>query len=147
MLYGHIERPDEIVDHLLQLRDLQDETRGFLAFIPLAFHPRNTALQGIASGPTAYDDLRIIAVSRLLLDNIPHVKVFWIMVGLKLAQIALGFGADDVDGTVVEERITHAAGAQTPEALTVGELRRMIESAGRTPVERDTLYRSVKEIA
>jgi aminodeoxyfutalosine synthase len=147
MLYGHIERPDEIVDHLLRLRGLQDETRGFLAFIPLAFHPRNTALQGVASGPTAYDDLRIIAVSRLLLDNVAHIKVFWIMVGLKLAQVALGFGANDVDGTVVEERITHAAGAETPEALTVEELRRMIESAGRTPVQRDTLYQPVEEIA
>jgi aminodeoxyfutalosine synthase len=147
MLYGHIERPDEVVDHLLRLRDLQDETRGFLAFIPLAFHPRNTALQGVASGPTAYDDLRIIAVSRLLLDNVAHIKVFWIMVGLTLAQVALGFGANDVDGTVVEERITHAAGAETPESLTVGELRRMIESAGRTPVQRDTLYQPVEEIA
>jgi aminodeoxyfutalosine synthase len=147
MLYGHIERPDEAVDHLLRLRELQDETGGFLAFIPLAFHPGNTALQGIAAGPSAYDDLRIIAVSRLLLDNIPHIKVFWIMVGPRLAQVALSFGADDVDGTVVEERITHAAGAETPESLTIGELWHLVEGAGRAPVQRDTLYRCVEGMA
>ena len=139
LLYGHIEEPEEVVDHLLQLRELQDETHGFLAFIPLAFHPANTELEGLA-GPSAWDELRMIAVSRLLLDNIPHLKVFWIMVGLKVAQLALGFGADDVDGTVAEERITHAAGAQTPESLTVEEIHRLIAEAGRVPVERDTLY-------
>ncbi len=139
LLYGHIEQPEEVVDHLLRLRDLQDETHGFLAFIPLAFHPANTELEGLA-GPSAWDELRMLAVSRLLLDNIPHLKVFWIMVGLKVAQLALGFGADDVDGTVAEERITHAAGAQTPESLTVEEIHRLITDAGRVPVERDTLY-------
>jgi aminodeoxyfutalosine synthase len=139
MLYGHIEQPEEVVDHLLRLRELQDETHGFLAFIPLAFHPTNTKLEGL-TGPSAWDELRMIAVSRLLLDNIPHLKVFWIMVGLKVAQLALGFGADDVDGTVAEERITHAAGAQTPESLTVEEIHRLITDAGRVPVERDTLY-------
>jgi len=139
LLYGHIEQPEEVVDHLLRLRELQDETHGFLAFIPLAFHPANTELEGMA-GPSAWDELRMIAVSRLLLDNVPHLKVFWIMVGLKVAQLALGFGADDVDGTVAEERITHAAGAQTPESLTVEEIHRLITDAGRVPVERDTLY-------
>lgn len=143
MLYGHLEQPEEVVDHLLLLRELQDETGGFLAFIPLAFHPAHTALEGQLRGPTAWDDLRIIAVSRLLLDNIPHIKVFWIMVGLKVAQVALSFGADDVDGTVVEERITHAAGAETPETLTVEQIKQLIRGAGREPVARDTLYRSV----
>jgi aminodeoxyfutalosine synthase len=147
LLYGHLERPAEVVDHLLRLRELQDETGGFLAFIPLAFHPANTGLDGQVTGRTVWDDLRIIAAGRLLLDNIPHIKVFWIMVGLKVAQIALGFGADDVDGTVVEERITHAAGAETPEALTVAELCGMIEAAGRRPVERDTLYNLREEAA
>jgi aminodeoxyfutalosine synthase len=142
MLYGHIERPSEAVDHLIRLRELQDETGGFLAFVPLAFHPAHTALEGRA-GPSAYDHLRMAAVSRLLLDNVPHIKVFWIMVGLKVAQIALSFGADDVDGTVVEERITHAAGAETPEALTMEQIRGLIRGAGREPIARDTLYREV----
>src|SRR5574340_63873 len=136
LLYGHIEQPEEIVDHLLRLRQLQDETRGFLAFIPLAFHPANTELATGTAGRTAYDDLRMIAVSRLLLDNLPHIKVFWIMVGLKVAQIARAFGANDEDGTVVEERITHAAGAETPESLRIEELRAMIAGAGREAVER-----------
>lgn len=139
LLYGHIEQPEEIVDHLLRLRELQDETRGFLAFIPLAFHPANTQLDAL-TGPSAWEELRMIAVSRLLLDNFPHIKVFWIMVGLKVAQLALGFGADDVDGTVAEERITHAAGAHTPESLSIAEIHRLITDAGRIPLERDTLY-------
>ncbi len=140
MLFGHIERREEIVDHLIRLRSLQDETGGFLAFIPLAFHPENTDLEGTLPGPSAVDKLRMLAVSRLMLDNIPHIKVFWIMVGLKLAQIALGFGADDVDGTVAEERITHAAGAETPQALAVEEIVDLIRGAGRVAMERDTLY-------
>ncbi len=144
MLYGHIETPAEVVDHLLRLRELQDETGGFLAFIPLAFHPENTSLEGELPGPTAWDNLRMIAVSRLLLDNIPHIKVFWIMVGLKVAEVALSFGADDVDGTVVEEKITHSAGARTPEGLTIPQIEELIARAGRTPVERDTLYRVVR---
>lgn len=145
LLYGHIERAEEVVDHLLRLRALQDETRGFLAFIPLAFHSGHTELKGEIAGPTAWESLRLFAVSRLLLDNIPHLKVFWIMLGLKLAQVALSFGADDVDGTVVEERITHAAGAETPEALTVEELKQLIQGAGRQPIARDTVYRPVRE--
>lgn len=144
MLYGHIETAEEVIEHLVRLRELQDETGGFLAFIPLAFHPRHTPLEGeIPAGTTAFQDLRAIAIARLMLDNFPHVKVFWIMVGLKLAQVALSFGADDVDGTVTEERITHAAGAETPAALSEDELVRVIEEAGLEPVRRDTLYRPV----
>lgn len=142
MLYGHIEGPEHRVDHVLRLRALQDETGGFQTFIPLAFHPANTALAHLPA-PTSRLDLRVMAVSRLLLDNIPHVKAYWIMLGPKTAQIALSFGADDLDGTVVEERIVHMAGATSPEELSAVELRRLITEAGRTPVERDTLYNRV----
>ncbi len=144
MLYGHLETVAERVDHLLQLRAAQDETGGFLAFIPLAFHPANTGLSDL-SGPSAIDDLKTLAVSRLLLDNLPHIKAFWVMLGPKLAQISLCFGVDDVDGTVMEERITHMAGAQTPQGLTRTQLRALIREAGCDPVERDTLYRVVGE--
>jgi aminodeoxyfutalosine synthase len=143
MLYGHIETAEERIDHLLRLRELQDETGGFLTFIPLAFHPKGTDLNGIRK-PSGIDDLKMIAISRLMLDNFPHIKVFWIMLGLKLAQVALHFGADDFDGTVVEEKITHAAGADTPEGLSVGEILRLITETGTVPVERDTLYNEVK---
>jgi aminodeoxyfutalosine synthase len=139
MLYGHIETLEERVDHLVRLRAAQDETQGFLAFIPLAFHPQNTGLSELA-GPSAIDDLKTLAVSRLMLDNIPHIKAFWIMLGAKLSQISLCFGVDDVDGTVMEERITHMAGAQTPQGLTRKQLRALIREAGCEPVERDTLY-------
>lgn len=142
MLYGHIESPEHRVDHVLRLRALQDETGGFQAFIPLAFHPENTALSHLP-GPTGLLDLRVTAVSRLLLDNVPHVKAYWIMLGPKTAQVALSFGADDLDGTVVEERIVHMAGATSPEELSVAELKRLIVEAGRVPQERDTLYRPV----
>lgn len=141
MLYGHIETAEERVDHLLALRALQDETGGFLAFIPLAYHPRNTELGGC--GTSGYQDLKALALSRIALDNFGHIKAFWIMLGLKVAQIAQAFGADDLDGTVVEERITHAAGATTPEALTREEIVRLIGEAGREPVERDTLYNTL----
>jgi aminodeoxyfutalosine synthase len=142
MLYGHIEQPRHRIDHLCRLRELQDETGGFQTFIPLAFHPDNTRLSHItkASGLT---DLRIMAISRLMLDNFPHVKAYWIMLGIKTAQVALGFGADDIDGTVVHEKIYHDAGSDSPQELTVAELRRLIEEAGRIPVERDTLYHEV----
>jgi aminodeoxyfutalosine synthase len=146
MLYGHIETPEEKVEHLIRLRELQDGTGGFLAFIPLAYHSEGTDL-GAASGrknSSGMEDLKTIAISRLMLDNFPHIKTFWIMVGLKLAQVALHFGADDFDGTVVEEKITHSAGAQTPEGLSVGEIVRLIRETGTVPVERDTLYREVK---
>jgi aminodeoxyfutalosine synthase len=142
MLYGHVETEEERVDHLVKLRELQDETHGFVAFIPLAFHPDNTALSHIPK-PTGYADLRNIAVSRLLLDNFEHIKAYWIMLSPSIAQIALRFGANDLDGTVVEEKIYHDAGAKTSEFTPRAELERLIRAAGRVPVERDTLYRPV----
>ena len=142
MLYGHVETEEERVDHLLKLRGLQDETHGFVAFIPLAFHPENTALSHIPK-PTGYSDLRNIAVARLLLDNFDHIKAYWIMLSPSIAQIALRFGANDLDGTVIEEKIYHDAGARTSEFTPRAELERLIRAAGRTPVERDTLYRPV----
>jgi aminodeoxyfutalosine synthase len=142
MLYGHVETEEERVDHLLKLRELQDETRGFVTFIPLAFHPDNTGLSHIPK-PTGYADLRNIAVARLLLDNFDHIKAYWIMLTPSIAQIALRFGANDLDGTVVEEKIYHDAGAKTSEFTSRGELERLIRAAGREPVERDTLYRAV----
>jgi aminodeoxyfutalosine synthase len=146
MLYGHIETDEERIDHMLKLRELQDKTGGFMSFIPLAFHPANTDLSE-KPPTTGFTDLKTLAIGRLMLDNFDHVKAFWIMLGLKLAQVSLWFGVDDIDGTVVEERITHAAGAETPQALTVDELKRLIVEAGRIPVERDTLYRVVKREA
>jgi aminodeoxyfutalosine synthase len=142
MLYGHIENEEDRVDHLLKLRALQDETQGFVTFIPLAFHPDNTVLQHIPK-TTGFLDIKSIAVSRLILDNIPHIKAYWIMMTPKIAQIALRFGADDIDGTVVEEKIYHDAGATTSQSLRRGELLSLIRKAGREPVERDTLYRPV----
>jgi aminodeoxyfutalosine synthase len=142
MLYGHIETEEERVGHLILLRELQDETHGFVAFIPLAFHPENTALAHLPK-PTAFADIKAIAVSRLLLDNFDHIKAYWIMMTPKVAQIALRFGADDLDGTVVEEKIYHDAGATTEQFTSRADLERLIREAGRTPVERDTLYRPV----
>jgi len=142
MLYGHIETEEERVEHLLALRGLQDETHGFVAFIPLAFHPENTGLSHLPK-PTGFDDLKAIAVSRLLLDNFDHIKAYWIMLSPSIAQIALRFGADDLDGTVVEEKIYHDAGATTSQFTPRAELERLIREAGRVPVERDTLYRPV----
>jgi aminodeoxyfutalosine synthase len=145
MLYGHVETYEERVDHWLRLRELQDETGGFLAFIPLAFHPENTVFERRGWTHTAAsDDLKMIAVSRLLLDNVDHVKAYWIMFGLPMAQIALHFGADDVQGTVVREEIFHAAGARTETEQKVDELVRTITAAGRVPVQRDTLYRELR---
>jgi aminodeoxyfutalosine synthase len=143
MLYGHIETPEEVADHLLRLRDLQDETGGFNAFIPLSFQPANTQLADLP-GPSGYDDLLMLAVGRLVLDNFPHVKAFWINVGLKLAQVSLAFGVDDLDGTVVEEKISHAAGVDTAQEVERSELIRVIRAAGRVPVERDTLYNVIR---
>ncbi|HTN04287.1 aminofutalosine synthase MqnE [Planctellipticum variicoloris] len=142
MLYGHIENARHRMDHLCKLRELQDETGGFQTFIPLAFHPENTKLDNIPK-PTGNMDLRTLAVSRIMLDNFDHIKAYWIMLGEKIAQVALSFGADDLDGTVVHELIYHDAGAKTPEGLTVEQIHRLIREAGRTPVERDTLYRRV----
>jgi aminodeoxyfutalosine synthase len=142
MLYGHIETAEERVDHMLRTRALQDETGGLQAFIPLAFHPDNNQMRKLPP-PSAADTLRVHAVSRLVLDNIPHVKAFWIATGVEVAQLALWFGVDDLDGTVQEEKIYHMAGARTPEAMTTSAIRCLIRAAGREPVERDTLYNIV----
>jgi aminodeoxyfutalosine synthase len=139
MLYGHLENLEERVDHLIRLREAQDETGGFVTFIPLAFHPQNTRLPDLPE-TTGFDDLKNLAVARLMLDNFPHIKAFWIMIGPKMAQLSLAFGADDIDGTVIEEKITHMAGAQTPMGLTRAQLLHLIQEAGCEPVERDTLY-------
>jgi aminodeoxyfutalosine synthase len=145
MLYGHVETYEERVDHLLRLRELQDETGGFLAFIPLAFHPENTVFERRGWRHTAgSDDLKVMAVSRLLLDNIPNVKAYWIMMGMPLAAVALHFGANDVQGTVVREEIFHAAGAQTETEQKIEELVRFVKEAGRIPVQRDTLYQELR---
>ena len=142
MLYGHVETYEERVSHLMALRELQDRTSGFCAFIPLAFHSAHTGLSHLPP-TTAFDDLKTIAISRLMLDNFPHIKAYWVMIGEKLAQIALSFGADDLDGTIIEERISHTAGATSPKGLTRDQLRYMITSAGYSPVERDAFYRAV----
>jgi aminodeoxyfutalosine synthase len=139
LLHGHIETPDERADHLDRLRRLQDETGGFQTYIPLSFHPENSELADLP-GPSALDELRELAVGRLMLDNIPHVKAYWILLDVPIAQLALSFGADDVDGTVVEEHIYHDAGATTPQEVQRAELIQWIRDAGRIPVERDTLY-------
>jgi aminodeoxyfutalosine synthase len=145
MLYGHIETPEERVDHLIQLRETQDKTHGFVTFIPLQFHPANTGLSDIPPA-TGFDDLKTIAVSRLMLDNFDHIKAYWIMLTPRVAQIALRFGANDLDGTVVEENIYHDAGATTPEFMSRNELERLIRAAGREPVERDTAYNRVDRV-
>jgi aminodeoxyfutalosine synthase len=139
MLYGHIETYDERIEHMCRLRALQDETGGFMCFIPLAFHPENTELEHLP-GPTGFDDLMTIAVSRLMLDNFDHVKAYWIMITPRVAQTALTMGADCIDGTVVEEKIVHMAGAQTPVGLTMDRLLELIRAVGREPVQRDSLY-------
>jgi aminodeoxyfutalosine synthase len=145
MLYGHIETMAERVDHMLRARALQDETGGFQAFIPLAFHPDNNQMRKLPA-PSGTDTLRVHAVSRLMLDNIPHIKAFWIATGLELAQAALWFGVDDLDGTVQEEKIYHMAGSATPEGMTTAGLGRLVRAAGRQPLERDTLYNIVDNV-
>ena len=142
MLYGTVETLEERIDHMMRLRDLQDQTGGFQTFIPLAYHPENNRL-GKLPPPTGVDDLRNYAVGRLMLHNFPHVKAYWIMVGIKTAQIALAFGVDDLDGTVQEEKIYHMAGAETPQAIARTDLVRLIREAGRQAVERDTLYKEL----
>ena len=144
MLYGHIETYAERVDHMMQCRDLQDETGGFQAFIPLAFHPDNNQMRKLPA-PGGADTLRTHAVARLMCDNIPHVKAFWIATGVDIAQAALWFGVDDLDGTVQEEKIYHMAGSSTPEGMTTAELTRLVRAAGREPLERDTFYRVVND--
>jgi aminodeoxyfutalosine synthase len=146
MLFGHIETIEERLDHLLAIRAIQDETNGFLQFIPLVFHPDNTPLARLGK-TSGLDALRTIAVSRLMLDNVPHVKAYWIMLGLKIAQIALHYGADDIDGTVEEEHITHDAGGATPQGLTTTQLAALIRETGREPVLRDTLYTELVAVA
>jgi aminodeoxyfutalosine synthase len=145
MLYGHVETYEERIDHLLRLRKQQDRTGGFLAFIPLAFHPENTVFERRGwRHTTGADDLKMIAVSRLMLDNVPNIKAYWIMMGMPLAQVALHFGANDVQGTVVREEIFHAAGARTETEQKVEELVRFVKEAGRIPVQRDTLYNELR---
>ncbi len=143
MLYGHLETAEDLSDHLVRLRSLQDETHGFVTFIPLAFHPENTALSHLPK-TSGFDDLKQIAISRLMLDNIPHIKAYWIMMTPSVAQIAQRFGANDIDGTVVEEKIYHDAGATTAQHLRRKDLLRLIREAGREPMERDTTYRPVE---
>ncbi|MEE4358571.1 MAG: cyclic dehypoxanthinyl futalosine synthase [Desulfococcaceae bacterium] len=146
MLYGHIESREERIRHLISLRELQDKTGGFSAFIPLAFHPQNTKLSHLPS-TTAYDDLKTVAIARLMLDNFDHIKAYWVMIGEKLAQTALFFGADDLDGTIVEEKITHMAGASSPKGLHREEMEHLITAAGFVPVERDSFYQPVRNAA
>ncbi len=144
MLYGHVETFEHRVDHLMKLRELQDETKGFQAFIPLAFHPDGNGMKNLPA-PTAMDDLRTVAVSRLVLDNFEHIKAYWVSMTPKIAQVALSFGADDIDGTIVHETIYKAAGSRSPDGLGYDDLVRLIREAGRKPVERDTLYNVVRE--
>ena len=143
MLYGHIESAEDRIDHLLKLRELQDRTGGFQAFIPLSFHSPNTEIKKSAY-TTGFDDLKTLAISRLMLDNFDHIKAYWVMLGEKIAQVSLSFGVDDLDGTVVEEKITKAAGGTTDGSMTRDDLVHLIKQAGRTPVERDTVYNIVK---
>jgi aminodeoxyfutalosine synthase len=139
MLYGHIETLEERIEHLCRLRELQDDTGGFMCFIPLAFHPENTELSHLP-GPTGFDDLMTTAISRMMLDNFDHIKAYWIMITPRIAQTALNMGADCIDGTVVEEKVVHMAGAKTPIGMTMEALKRLIVDAGRVPVQRDSLY-------
>ena len=143
MLYGHIETYEHRIDHFLKLRKLQDKTGGFQAFIPLSFHSQNTEIKKSAY-TTGFDDLKTLAVSRLMLDNFDHIKAYWVMLGEKIAQVSLSFGVDDLDGTVTEERITRAAGGTTDGSMTKNDIVHLIKQAGKTPVERDTIYNVVK---
>lgn len=142
MLYGHLENAFHRIDHLIRLRELQDETGGFQVFIPLAFHPENTKMDNLKK-PSALMDLRTLAIGRLMLDNVQHIKAYWIMLGIETAQTALAYGADDIDGTVRHEIIYHDAGATTPQCLTVDSIKQLIIEAGREPIERDTVYNRV----
>ena len=144
MLYGHVENHADRVRHMAMLRELQDETGGFQVFIPLAWQPENSPLKLEVKGTSGLDDLKTLAIGRLFLDNIPHVKAYWIMLGEKIAQVALAFGVDDLDGTVVEEKIGHDAGASSPQGLSLERLIRLVRLAGKQPVERDTLYRPLR---
>jgi aminodeoxyfutalosine synthase len=144
MLYGHVESVEDRVDHLIRLRELQDETGGFVTYIPLAFQPWEAPAMNCPE-TTGFEDLKAIALGRLMLDNFPHIKSYWIMIGPRLAQVGLSFGADDIDGTVTEEKIAHDAGAPTAQSMTVHELCRLIREAGRRPLERDTVFNVIRE--
>jgi aminodeoxyfutalosine synthase len=144
MLYGHIESVEHRVDHLRQLRALQDETGGFVGFVPLAYHPGNNKIP-VQISPTGFDSLRTIAVARLYLDNFDHITAYWIGLGTKLAQVALSYGADDLHGTILEENIFHMAGASSPQVQTRAEMIKAIREAGRTPVQRDTFYEAMEQ--
>jgi aminodeoxyfutalosine synthase len=144
MLYGHIERLDERVDHMRRLRDLQDETHGFQVFIPLAFHPEQNMIGQAYSKPTGIDTLRTLAISRLYLDNFDHIKAYWVSAGERLAQTSLAFGVDDLDGTVLDEKIFKMAGSTVPSALSETSFHALIRAAGRVPAERDSLYNVLK---
>ena len=143
MLYGHVESLADRVDHLRYLRTLQDETRGFVGFVPLPYHPENNDIP-VQNPPTGFDSLRTIAVSRIYLDNFDHITAYWVGMGLKLAQVALSYGADDLHGTIIEEHIFHMAGAQSPQLQTETEMIKAIREAGRTPVQRNTFYEPIK---
>ncbi|WP_035588498.1 aminofutalosine synthase MqnE [Hippea jasoniae] len=144
LLFGHIETDDEIIDHLFKLRRLQDEHPGFLCFIPLSFHPANTPLKGKIEKVDAVRELKVLALSRLILDNFPHIKAYWVMLSPKIGQIGLHFGADDIDGTIIKERVTHAAGAQSPLGMERDNIIHLIKNAGFIPVERDALYNEIE---
>lgn len=143
MLYGHIETVEERLEHMVRLRELQDETRGFTAFIPLKFQPEKNELAHLGA-TTGLDDLKTHAVARLMMDNFDHIKAYWVTLGIKMAQVLLEFGVDDIDGTIVEERIMHMSGAGTPTGLAEQDLVRYIRESGRIPVQRDTLYNPIK---
>jgi aminodeoxyfutalosine synthase len=143
MLYGHIETYEHRVDHMSRLRQLQDETKGFQTFIPLAFHPDHTQMDHFAR-PSGIEDLKTLAIGRVYLDNFDHIKAYWISMGVRLAQMSLSFGVDDIDGTVIDEKIYRMAGADSPEVMTAKDLQALIRDAGRMPVERDTLYKELK---
>lgn len=143
MLYGHVEKFEDRIDHILKIREAQDETGGFTCFIPLAYQPENNDLP-VYDHTSGIDDLKTIAISRLMLDNIPHIKAYWVMIGEKIAQVALNFGADDIDGTVMEEKIAHFAGAKSPTSQRKEHLIKLIKEAGKIPVERDTLYNPIR---
>lgn len=143
MLFGHVERYLDRVDHLSRLRQLQDRTGGFQAFIPLAFQPDNTRVPG-AKGVGGVDALKTLAISRIYLDNFQHIKAYWVMLGLKVSQVSLAFGVNDIDGTVVEEQIGHDAGADSPQQLSKEQLVSLIHKAGKVPIERDTLYNEIR---
>ena len=146
MLYGHVESLADRVDHLRQLRALQDETRGFTGFVPLPYQPENNGIP-VDTPPTGFDALRTIAVSRIYLDNFDHITAYWVGMGLKLAQVALNYGADDLHGTIIEEHIFHMAGAKSPQLQTEADMVKAIRETGRTPVQRNTFYEPIKVLA